>query len=77
MVFHHGGRNLEIAHVRWIHMDATWPSASEHPKNFRRNISIGSGLGFEHGDHGWKTLDEQSVVETLNGGFDHLRRMKF
>jgi hypothetical protein len=34
MVFHRGGRNLEITHVRWIHVDATWPSTSERPKNF-------------------------------------------
>jgi hypothetical protein len=47
------------------------------PKELQRDISVGSGLGFEHGDHGWKNLDEQSVVETSNEGFDHLRRMKF
>jgi hypothetical protein len=34
MVFHHGGRNLEITRVRWIHVGATWPSTNECPKNF-------------------------------------------
>jgi hypothetical protein len=36
-----------------------------------------SELGFEHGDHGWKALDEQNMIETLDGGFDYLRRPKF
>jgi hypothetical protein len=76
MVFHHGGRNLEITHVRWIHM-ATWPSTNECLKNFGKVYPVGSELGFEHGDRGWKDLDEQSVVETPNEGFDHLRRTKF
>jgi hypothetical protein len=47
------------------------------PKELQRDISASSGLGFEHGDRGWKTLDEQNVVETPNEGFDHLRRTKF
>jgi hypothetical protein len=28
------------------------------PKELQRDISAGFGLGFEHGGHGWKTLDE-------------------
>jgi hypothetical protein len=41
------------------------------------DISVSSELGFANGDHGWKTMDEQSVVETLNEGFDNLKRTEF
>jgi hypothetical protein len=34
MVFHHGGRNLGITRVRWIHVGVMWPSTNKHPKNF-------------------------------------------
>jgi hypothetical protein len=47
------------------------------PKELQRGISTISRLGFEHGYYGWKTLDEWSVVENPNEGFDHLRRTKF
>jgi hypothetical protein len=33
-------------------------------EELRRDISVSFGLGFEHGERGWKNLDEQSVVET-------------
>jgi hypothetical protein len=47
------------------------------PKELQKDISAGSGLSFEHGESVWKTLDEQSVVETPNEGLDRLRRIKF
>jgi hypothetical protein len=72
MVFHCGERNLEITSVRWIHVDLNQCM----PEELQRDISISSGLGFEHGDPGWRTLGEQSVVQTSNEGFDNLRRMK-
>ena len=34
MVFHHGGRNLEITCFRWIHVGVTWPSTNKCPKKF-------------------------------------------
>jgi hypothetical protein len=47
------------------------------PEELQKGISTSSELSFEHGDHGWKALDEKNVIETLNEGFDHLRRTKF
>jgi hypothetical protein len=37
-------------------------------------ISASSELGLEHGDHGWKDLEEKNGIETLNGGFDFLKK---
>jgi hypothetical protein len=34
MAFHRARRNLEIVHVRSIHVGATWPSTNERLKNF-------------------------------------------
>jgi hypothetical protein len=49
MVFHHGGRNLGIERVRWIHVGATWPSTNKLPKNFREIYLrvLGSVLSME------------------------------
>jgi hypothetical protein len=33
-------------------------------------ISTISDLGSEHGDHGWKSLEEKNGTETLHEGFD-------
>jgi hypothetical protein len=33
-------------------------------------ISASSELGSEHGDRGWKALEEKNGIETPNGGFD-------
>jgi hypothetical protein len=35
MVFHRGGRELEIVCVKWIHMGATWPSTIERRRTWR------------------------------------------
>jgi hypothetical protein len=53
-------------------MEAMWP----RPMNTQgtwRGISTSSELGFEHGDRGWKALDEHNVIETPNGGFEILK----
>jgi hypothetical protein len=33
-------------------------------------IYASSELGSEHGDRGWKALEEHNGIETPNGGFD-------
>jgi hypothetical protein len=40
-------------------------------------ISSSSELGSEHGDRGWKALEEKNGIETPNGGFDFLKKKKF
>jgi hypothetical protein len=39
-------------------------------------ISAISELGSEHGDHGWEELEEKNGIETLNRGFDFLKKKK-
>jgi hypothetical protein len=34
-----------------------------------KGITYDPELGFEHGDNGWRDLDEKNVIETLEGGF--------
>jgi hypothetical protein len=40
------------------------------PEELGKDISSSPELGFEHGDSGWRALDEQNMIETLEGGFD-------
>jgi hypothetical protein len=47
------------------------------PEELGRGISSSSELGFEHGDHGWKYLDENNVIETPNGGFGIVKENEF
>jgi hypothetical protein len=47
------------------------------PEELQKGISAGFKLSFEHGDHGWKYMDKNNVIETLYEGFDHLRRTQF
>jgi hypothetical protein len=40
-------------------------------------ISASSELGSEHGDRGWKALEEKNGIETRMGVLIFLRRTKF
>jgi hypothetical protein len=43
---------------------------NEHPRNLGEVYLSVLSFDFEHGDRGWKALDEQNVIETPNGGFE-------
>jgi hypothetical protein len=40
----------------------------------QERISASSELGSEHGDCGWRVLQEQNGIETSNGGFDSFKK---
>jgi hypothetical protein len=66
MVFHRGGRILEIVRVRRIHTGATWPSTNKCPNNFREIYPPVLGSVLSTKIMVGKNMDKKSVVETLN-----------
>jgi hypothetical protein len=49
----------------------------ERARRSWERISSFSELISEHGDHGWKALEEKNGIETPNGGFVFSRRTQF